>query len=292
MYVVVIWLIGFVVEGILGIIPFVAHPPVRDLVTISSPIQGAIVTDSTIQDSVTIGDAHSNMCVTYPIVGSDTPCSIVQNTQEDVVIREDRPPPPKEIITPVRPLRLAHYLDGYQSVAKAKLVSGFTYGFHINSMSLSNVVSHKNLKSARLLPHVVDSKVAKEVELGRYSGPYKVSPYESSIVSPLGVREKKTPGEYRLIHNLSYPYDETSVNASIPREFAQVKYASIDHAVKLILDKGRYCFLAKSDIKSAFRIIPVHPDDRHLLGVFWNGCYYYDNCLPMDCLFIECCKVR
>ena len=175
------------------------------------------------------------------------------------------------------------YLNGYQPLAKARLVSGFTFGFHINSFSLSTVTSHKNLKSARMLPNVVESKIAKEVELGRYSGPYHVSPYESSIISPVGVREKKVPGEYRLIHNLSYPYDESSVNASIPREFAQVKYASIDHAVKHILDKGRYCFLAKSDIKSAFRIIPVHPDDRHLLGILWNDCYYYDNCLPMGC---------
>ena len=40
-------------------------------------------------------------------------------------------------------------------------------------------------------------------------------------------------------------------------------------------------FLAKTDIKNAFRIIPIHPRDYHLLGIKWNGSYYYDHCIPM-----------
>ena len=99
----------------------------------------------------------------------------------------------------------------------------------------------------------------------------------------MGIREKKTPGEYRVIHNLSYPYDETSVNAAIPREHATVQYATISDAIKHINHHGRACFLAKTDIKSAFRLLPIHPDDRHLLGLKWDGLYYFDNCLPMGC---------
>ena len=38
-------------------------------------------------------------------------------------------------------------------------------------------------------------------------------------------------------------------------------------------------FLAKTDIKSAFRLIPVHPDDYELLGMKWEGKYYYDKVL-------------
>ena len=41
--------------------------------------------------------------------------------------------------------------------------------------------------------------------------------------------------------------------------------------------------MAKTDIKSAFRIIPVHPDDHPLLGMKWENLYYYDRCLPMGC---------
>ena len=38
--------------------------------------------------------------------------------------------------------------------------------------------------------------------------------------------------------------------------------------------------LAKIDIQSAFRILPVHPADRHLLLMKWNGNIYVDMCLP------------
>ena len=32
-----------------------------------------------------------------------------------------------------------------------------------------------------------------------------------------------------------------------------------------------------------FAFIPVHPDDRHLLGFKWRDQFYFDNCLPMGC---------
>ncbi|MEW8091241.1 MAG: hypothetical protein AB2784_16615, partial [Candidatus Thiodiazotropha endolucinida] len=39
------------------------------------------------------------------------------------------------------------------------------------------------------------------------------------------------------------------------------------------------CFLAKTDIQSAFRIVPVHPDAYELLCFSWEGKFYYDRCL-------------
>ncbi|XP_069591473.1 uncharacterized protein [Ranitomeya imitator] len=41
--------------------------------------------------------------------------------------------------------------------------------------------------------------------------------------------------------------------------------------------------MAKSDIESAFRLLPVHPDCHHLLGAKFEDLYYYDTCLPMGC---------
>ena len=37
--------------------------------------------------------------------------------------------------------------------------------------------------------------------------------------------------------------------------------------------------MAKLDIESAHRQIPVHPDDRPLLGVRWKGVVYLDRAL-------------
>ena len=41
--------------------------------------------------------------------------------------------------------------------------------------------------------------------------------------------------------------------------------------------------MAKSDIKSAFRLIPVHPSDYPKLGFTYKGKYYYDKCLAQGC---------
>ena len=38
--------------------------------------------------------------------------------------------------------------------------------------------------------------------------------------------------------------------------------------------------MAKVDIKNAYRIIPVHPEDRALLGMQWEGALYVDAALP------------
>lgn len=41
--------------------------------------------------------------------------------------------------------------------------------------------------------------------------------------------------------------------------------------------------MTKTDIKSAFRIILVHPDDHPLQGMKWENRCYYDRYLPMGC---------
>ena len=38
--------------------------------------------------------------------------------------------------------------------------------------------------------------------------------------------------------------------------------------------------MAKMDIKSAYRNVPVHPKDRRLLGMEWEGATYIDTTLP------------
>ena len=38
--------------------------------------------------------------------------------------------------------------------------------------------------------------------------------------------------------------------------------------------------MAKTDVKSTFRIIPVNTDDWHLLGLEWKGSLYIDTELP------------
>ena len=101
-------------------------------------------------------------------------------------------------------------------------------------------------------------------------------------VSPLGLALKKSPGEFRLIPHLSFPKG-SSLNDGIYPENIRVSYATVEDAIHFIKSVGSVCFRAKTDIKNAFRIMPINPQDYHLLGICWNGLYYYDRAMPMGC---------
>ncbi|XP_069186405.1 uncharacterized protein [Procambarus clarkii] len=123
--------------------------------------------------------------------------------------------------------------------------------------------------------------LVKELSLGCIAGPFEVPPFENFKCSPIALREKSTPGKYRLLHNLSYPYTSESVNANIPWETITVTYQSINDAVALVVRRSPGAHLAKCDIAEAFQIVPVHPSDYHLLGFAYGGQYYYEKMLSM-----------
>ncbi|KAM4031880.1 uncharacterized protein ACNLHF_019256 [Anomaloglossus baeobatrachus] len=133
----------------------------------------------------------------------------------------------------------------------------------------------QNLKSANDFHHVLLQKLENELSEGRIRGPFSSPPFFNLRVSPLGVVPKKEPGKFRLIQHLSYPKG-SSVNDGISEADASVSYVSFDRAVVLVRQAGKGASMAKSDIESAFRLLPVHPDCHHLLGWFVNGSYYYD----------------
>ena len=71
-----------------------------------------------------------------------------------------------------------------------------------------------------------------------------------------------------------------SVNDGIPEELCSLSYVGIKDAVRAIQDRGRGAMMAKVDVKSAYRNIPVHPEDRWMMGMMWEGALYIDTCLP------------
>ena len=66
-------------------------------------------------------------------------------------------------------------------------------------------------------------------------------------------------------------------------------YANIDDAIRLVRRSGRGCALAKTDIKNAFRLIPVSPSDYNLLGICWRDKFYVDRNLAMG--LSSSCKI-
>lgn len=51
----------------------------------------------------------------------------------------------------------------------------------------------------------------------------------------------------------------------------------------MIQDLGKGCNLAKADIKSAFRLLPLNRQEFELVGFKFEGKYYFDKCLPFGC---------
>ena len=176
-------------------------------------------------------------------------------------------------------------MTGYDSELGQYLVHGFTYGFTIGCLDLPVHfdINMCNLKSADEYAYIIDKKVANELLLGRVLGPYDVPPTCVNYrISPLGVVPKKNPGQFRMIHHLSFP-DGSSVNDFIPKEISSVRYATIQDAIDLIKDSPKPVYMAKVDVESAFRIMPISPADRPLLGFRWRGQYFMDAVLPMGC---------
>lgn len=62
-----------------------------------------------------------------------------------------------------------------------------------------------------------------------------------------------------------------------------MKYTSFDQAMSVVRDCTVGTEMVKCDIKSAFHLLPVHPDDFELLGFAFQGEFYMDRALPMGC---------
>ena len=127
-----------------------------------------------------------------------------------------------------------------------------------------------NLQSAFEHPDAIDKNIATELDNGRRKGPFTEIPFDNTFYSnPLGVVFKKGKSKPRVIHHLSWPRSaaNSSVNASI---FAfDSKLDAFDKALVVMRQLGANCLMSKIDIESAYRCIPVRPEDWPLLG--FNG---------------------
>jgi hypothetical protein len=186
--------------------------------------------------------------------------------------------------TPVLRHRLAASLVGHAKVKRDRLLQGFSFGFRIPSTFTGTTRTHFPLNHLSALQHraFVTAKLAQEAAAGRNAGPFHSPSPPGVMLPPLGVVDKKVPGQFRLIHDLSF-HKGDSVNSHIAKLHSEVHYELLDDCVTIIREIGPGCLVAKADIKDAFRIIPTHPADHRILGMSWQGQFYYDRCLPMGC---------
>ena len=190
----------------------------------------------------------------------------------------------QHIVSPLRVEVWEEYLSKHPDPTFAQyLLQGLSQGFRIGFQRTARCIRAKrNLRSTYDHPEVVDTYMAHEVDLKRVVRlPLAAADTLPHLqISPIGVIPKRSrPNKWRLIVDLSSP-DGQSVNDGMDRAQCSIKYASIDDAVQLIRGLGERSLLAKLDLKDAYRIVPVHPDDRPLLGMRWRESLYVDTVLP------------
>ena len=128
-----------------------------------------------------------------------------------------------------------------------------------------------NLSSAAAHPEVIDQYLATECSRGHTAGPFNAPPFVHLCTSGIGVVPKKSGG-HRLIMHLSAP-DGNSVSSFIDKQAYRFSLITIDTIADHVRRTGPGALLSKVDLKHAFRLCPVHPDDWQLLGMLWKGNY-------------------
>ncbi|CAG2246311.1 unnamed protein product [Mytilus edulis] len=162
---------------------------------------------------------------------------------------------------------------------------GFPIGY--TAGDIVDIKKPRNHSGARDFPDFILKYLKKELEYKAVIGPLKVNPfiYSSLVLSPLNSVPKSTPGERRVILDLSFP-SENCINAGIDKdiylgESVNLTYPSVDDFVNLIKLKGRNCGIFKRDLKRAYRQIPIDPGDINFVGFHWKNHIFVDRVLSM-----------
>ncbi|XP_056617722.1 uncharacterized protein LOC130432405 [Triplophysa dalaica] len=166
------------------------------------------------------------------------------------------------------------------------LLTGLSNGFNPGVVSLpSHSLICPNLQSALAEPESVDFLIKKEIDANFIIGPFDAPPFPAFRISPIGIATRKFSGKKRLIFDLSSPHGSTfpSINSLIPIEEFSLHYHNIDQAITLIKHAGHGAWLAKVDITSAFKVMPIHPDFWHLFGIRWRNKFYFSVRLTFGC---------
>ena len=122
-------------------------------------------------------------------------------------------------------------------------------------------------------------------------GPFDEPPIPGMIFSPINLVPKAgSKDEYRLIHDLVFPYDGINgVNNHIPECNSKVKYRHFDEVIDIAMKLGIGTHGGRVDIH--FWNLPLREDQLFLMGFTLHGKIYINCTLPFgaasSCLIFE-----
>ena len=230
--------------------------------------------------------ARTTPAASFPAKVSDQPSSSGLQSQPEQVITvacvHNFLPPHinnSSVHTPLHVSRFELLLrhHPYKEFASYEL-NGLRYGFSIGFTASRDIsVQSANLPSSAACASFISDQLYASCQRGETAGPFSAALFTFMRCSGVGVVPKKN-GKLCMIHHLSSPGN--SVNDGVPADQFSLQYISIDDAIESIMSSPQPVYLAKLDIKSAYRQIQVRAEDHSLLGKFWQGSYYYERVLP------------
>ena len=185
-------------------------------------------------------------------------------------------------VTPLRAMAWERRLRRHADEAfVGYILRGLNHGFHLGVQEEGVFQSAlRNMPSASKNPEVVEEYIQQEVEKGNILGPFAPGTAPKVHINRFGAIPKKhQPGKWRLITDLSFP-EGKSVNDAIDTKLCSLEYITVDNVADVAMSLGVGALIAKIDIKSAYRLIPVCPADRKWLGMQWQDRVCVDGMLP------------
>ena len=199
---------------------------------------------------------------------------------------------PVLVVTPLQAEQFAWELQLHPNQPLVQFVlDGIPHGFKLGFFHSQPLKPAKrNNPSADQHASVIDEYLANEVSRGRVAGPFNSPPLPNLQVSSFGVIPKRgQPGKWRLIVDLSSPARSSVDDGNDPQEFT-LHYITLDQIICLVSQFGKGALMAKFDVESGYRNVPVHPLDCYLLGMKWHNQFYVDlarlACTPLRLLSI------
>ena len=178
-------------------------------------------------------------------------------------------------------------LTGHLSPADQQwLLDGISTGFDIYVKPNPDLVRKevKNLRTDSLQKLRITEWIIKNIEKKAIWGPF--DPEDDELpellrdfrVSPVGCVRKGThfnvpdeEKEWRVIHHLSHPREDISVNSETLKEWSTVSYVSFREVVTMVHRLGPGATLWTVDAKDAYLRVPIKQRCMKLMCFMWGG---------------------
>jgi hypothetical protein len=191
-----------------------------------------------------------------------------------------------KVVSPIKPDALEENLKDHPNQPYVKsVVRAFRDGFwpFADTKDLPTTYDGSGQRStttSKAKANFIQQQSKDEMDLERYSKAFdKLKP--GMHASPISAVPKSTPGKFRLVNDQSRgPH---SLNSTIEKSQVKVKLDTVHDLGKKLLavrkkhPKRKLC-LWKSDVKSAYRQLPVHPLWQIKQAVPVDGQFHIDRC--------------